>query len=135
MSIPPALLQFAGSLLAVLLVSWLVYKLGLGPQARFANEADARRAAEETANGFVPVDVALDKQGRGALLRDVSGQIMLLRPHGTFFAGRLLGTGARAIQEGTTLVVDTGERFYGAARLQLADAQIWAQAIEAIQER
>lgn len=132
MSIPPEALQFVGSLVAIGLLVLIARGLGLGPERGFADETAARAVAEEVASGFAPVAVALDRDGRGALLRDASGTVMLLRTHGTHSAGRLLGPAASARREGEALVVDSGERRFGVARLVVADASAWMQAIEAI---
>lgn len=130
---PPELPQFLGSLLAILLLAGLAWRLGLGPARSLGDESEARKAGAEAIDGFDAVDVALDINGRGALLRDRDGRILLLRPHGTHFAGRILTSAARARSEGTTIVVDTAERRYGSARLEISDSQVWIKAIEAIE--
>ena len=86
-------------------------------------------------SGFEPVAIGLDSEGRGALLRDAGGRILLLRPHGSHFAGRLLSDRADARIEDDALFVDTAEKRYGSARLALADASAWMQAIKAIKNR
>lgn len=131
MDLPPALLQFAGSLLAILVLAWFARRLGLGPSPKLADEDAARDAAEAAMPGFHPRTLALDREGRGALLCDAAGRVLLLRPHGAHFAGRLLGPLASARSEGEELVVDTGERRYGAARLKVDHASDWVQAIAA----
>ncbi|TMM48074.1 hypothetical protein [Qipengyuania marisflavi] len=133
MTVPPALLQFLASLAAVLVVGGIVWWLKLGPERTLTSDAEARIAANEAVDGFDPVAVSLDKDGRGALLRDASGQILLLRPHGTHFAGRLLGPAASAQLDGEALIVDSGERRFGSHRLALTDASAWMQAIAAIE--
>lgn len=133
MEIPPALLQFLGSLVAIFAVAGLAYWLKLGPERALGSEDAARAIAEEAVSGFDAVDVSLDTQGRSALLRDTRGRILLLRPHGTHFAGRILAPEARARMEGELLLIDTAERRYGTARLRVDDAPSWIEAIEAIE--
>ena len=129
---PPVLLQIIGSLVAILALAGIARWLKLGPEARLDSEAAARMAAEEAVSGYVPVAIALDEDGRGALMRDAAGRLLLLRPHGTHIAGRLLTPAASAHIDGDMLVVDTAEKRYGAARLRLADASGWMHAIAAI---
>lgn len=131
-SIPPALLQFLGSLVAILALAALAWWLRLGPTPRLADRAAALRAADEAVSGFEAVDCALDRDGHGALLRNGNGSILLLRPHGSHFAGRILTSAAKARIEDELLVIDTAEKRYGAARLRLEDASAWMQAIEGI---
>ena len=76
--------------------------------------------------------IGLDRDGRGALLRDAAGRVLLLRPHGVHFAGRILSGAARVRRDGDMLVIDTAERRYGAAQLALDDASAWVDAIEAV---
>ncbi|WP_369026579.1 hypothetical protein [Qipengyuania sp. RANM35] len=130
--LPPALIQFLGSLAAILALAAIAWWLKLGPTPRLADREAALGAADEAVSGFLAVDCAIDEDGHGALLRDASGRILLLRPHGSHFAGRVLTRAATARIEGGTLVIDTAEKRYGAARLKLADASAWMQAIEGI---
>lgn len=133
MDVPPALLQFLGSLVAILALGGLAYWLKLGPAPRLTDEAAARRAAEEAVSGYEPVAIGIDREGRGAVMRDAAGQILLLRAHGVHFAGRILTPEARAYRSDTALVIDTAEKRYGSARLVLDDPAAWVLAIEAIQ--
>jgi hypothetical protein len=132
MELPPALLQFLGSLVAIFALAGIAVWLKLGPTPRLADEDAARIAAEEAVSGFVPVAIGLDRDGGGAVMRDTAGRVLLLRPHGVHFAGRILTPAARAQQDGDTLVIDTAEKRYGAARLVLDDASAWVDAIDAI---
>ena len=132
MDIPPALLQFLVSLVAILALAGLARWLGLGPEQRLGSEGEARRAAAEAVAGFEAETLAVDMQGRGAILKDRDGRILLLRPHGSQIAGRILTPAASARLEEGVLVVDTAERRYGAARLRIQDASAWMQAVEAL---
>lgn len=131
----PALLQFVGSLVAILALAWTARWLKLGPQPRLQDEAEARLAADEAVSGYSPVSIALDRDGGGALMRDAAGRPLLLRPHGTHFAGRILAAGAGARIDGDALVIDSGERRYGEARLTVPDPQQWARTIDALGTR
>ena len=133
MDIPPALLQFLGSLVAILALAGLALALRLGPAPRLKDEQAARAAADEAVSGFDPVDIALDRGGAGALMRDAAGRILLLRQHGSHFAGRVLTGAAQVSRDGDALLIDTAEKRYGTARLEIPDPSAWMQAIEAIQ--
>lgn len=126
-------LQFLGSLVAILALAGIARWLGLGREPRLASEDDARFAANEAVDGFDPVRVSLDRRGKGALLEDRVGRVLLLKPHGNFFAGRLLTDTARSEQwsdQGQPcLRIDSGEKRYGAASLDLDDPDHWVAAI------
>lgn len=124
--------QFLGSLAAILALAALAWWLKLGPEPRLANEAEARQAAQEAVDGFEPGIIAIDREGRGALLCDGSGRLLVLRPHGTHFAGRILTPHARVQLTDGKLDIDTGERRFGTVRLEIDDAPAWVQRIEAI---
>ena len=128
----PQLLQFLGSLAAILVLAGIVWGLKLGPERKLDSEDEARRAADEAVDGFDATHLSVDREGRGALMSDASGNVLLLRPHGTHFAGRILTPEASATIEGDTLIIDTAEKRYGAARLVLDDAPAWVQRIEGI---
>lgn len=126
------LLQFAGSLAAVAMLVLVAWRLRLGGEARISNEAEARELADDALCGFEPETVALDRAGHGALLCDAAGRIVLLAPHGSRFVGRLLDGRARARVEGERLVVRVGETRFAPATLEVADADAWSRAIEAL---
>ncbi len=134
MDLPPALLQFLGSLVAILALAAFARALKLGAEPRITDIAEARRAADEAVSGFDPIKIGLDDDGRSALLMEAEGRILLLQPHGSHLAGRILTAAASARIEEDTLIVDTAEKRYGAARLRLADPSAWMQAIEAIED-
>lgn len=127
------LLQFAGSLLAILALAWIAARLKLGSDAPIHDAQHARELADEIDHGFDATEVAVSDDGRAALLRDVGGRVMVLRRHGAHFAGRILGPRAAARIEGDRLVVDTAEVRFGAVELSLGNgASAWVQAISAI---
>lgn len=120
-------IQAGLSLLAIVLVWLLVRYLGLGGDPRIRDEQTARRLAGEALFGFSAVDVAVDRAGIGALLRDAEGRVMLLRRHGAHFAGRLLDQGTMAQLNRNFLTVAPGDRWFGAVTLDLGQqAQVWA---------
>lgn len=132
MDLPPALIQFVGSLVAILLLAGIARWLKLGPEPRLADDEAARIAADEAVSGFEPIAIGRDRDGRGAVMRDAAGRVLLLRPHGGHFAGRLLARDAQVRREGDTLEIDPGERRYGTVRLVLDDPKAWVAAIEAV---
>ena len=116
------LLQFGGSLVAILALYWIARRLGLGGDARIRSEDDARDLAEEAHCGFEPHEIALDREGRGALLRDDKGRVMVLRHIGacnpgcpTVMMGDFnqwgLKSGAMREFGETWKVLDTGRSF------------------------
>ena len=127
-------LQIAGSLIAIVALASLAKWLGLGRQPVLANEAEARAAANEAIDGFSPAKIALDQAGHGALLQDSHGQILILKPHGNFFAGRVLTHAACASSKAGALVVDCGESRFGSVTLTLDDAPYWAAAIDGLKQ-
>lgn len=126
------LLQFAGSLAAVLALVLVAWRLRLGGEAHIADEAEARELADNALCGFDAAEVALDRKGRGALLRDGAGCIMLLSPHGNRFVGRVLDGRARAQLEGDHVTIAIGEARLTPVTLELADAPAWCRAIETL---
>lgn len=123
-------IQLAASLLAILALAWLCRRMGLGADVRIGNEEEARRLAEAAVSGFIVADLALDRAGIGALLRDVEGRIMLLRRHGAHFAARLLDSHADSRLDRNFLTIGTGEGTFGRVTLDLGEkAQVWASSL------
>jgi hypothetical protein len=121
------LIQLGASLAAILLLAWGCRKLGLGGDVRLRDEAEARRLAGEALCGFEAAELALDRAGIAALLRDTQGRVMLLRRHGAHFAARLLDSHAFARLDRNFLTVGTGEKSFGSVTLDLGEqAQVWA---------
>jgi hypothetical protein len=119
--------QLVASLAAILVVTLLVWKLGLGSDIRLRDEDEARRLAGDALCGFNAVDVVLDRAGIGALLRDATGRVMLLRRHGVHFAARLLDSHAGIRLDRNFLTIATAEKSFGTVTLDLGtQAQVWA---------
>ena len=107
---------------------WPGLPRGWGWAAMCASAARSRpRAGREALCGFDAVDVALDRAGIGALLRDAQGRVMLLRRHGAHFAARLLDQPRGARLDRNFLTIGTGERTSARSRsISATQAQVWA---------
>jgi hypothetical protein len=127
-----AVLQFAGSLAAVLFLVFVAWRLRLGGEPQIADEAEARELADDTLCRFNATELTLDRARRGALLRNETGHIMLLAPHGNRFVGRLLDSRASARLHDGRLAIATGERHLATVVLDIADAAAWCHAINAL---
>ncbi|MEM7703090.1 MAG: hypothetical protein AAF251_14215 [Pseudomonadota bacterium] len=123
------LLQFGGSLVAILALAGLAILLKLGGSPKLAEESAVARAAGEVEDGFVPQRSSIARGGKSALARDANGRIMVIKQHGNKFTGRVLAPGSTAREEVDGLVVDPGEPRFGTVRLSLTDASYWADAI------
>lgn len=124
------LIQAGASLIAILALAWFSRRLGLGADVRIRDESHARQLATEAVCGFEPADLALDRAGIGALLRDSKGRVMLLRRHGARFAARLLDSHADARLDRNFLTIGNGESTFGKVTLDLGDkAQVWASSL------
>lgn len=118
---------FLAALIAVLLLGRAARGLDLGGDPRIRDTDHARELAREACYGFEAVDVALDRAGYGALLRDAAGRVMLLRCHGARFAARLLDRSTTARLDRHFLSITAGDRFFGTVTLNLGrEAQVWA---------
>jgi hypothetical protein len=121
------LLKLGGSVIAILFLAWFARWLDLGGDVRIRSEDQARAIADQIVCGFDPVDIAIDKAGIGALMRDASGRHLLVRRHGAQFAGRLLDRHSDSRLDQNFLTVGTGEKTFGKVTLNLGpQAQYWA---------
>jgi hypothetical protein len=121
------LLKLAGSLVAIFFLAWLAKYLKLGGDVRIRSDEQARVIADQILPGFEPVDIAIDKAGIGALMRDAGGRHLLVRRHGAQFAGRLLDRHSDTRLDQNFLTVGTGEKTFGKVTLNLGpQAQYWA---------
>ncbi|WP_374406954.1 hypothetical protein [Pelagerythrobacter sp.] len=124
------LLQLGASLLAILVLAGIAWKLGLGGDTRIRDEEHARELADEAESGFSAVDIAIDRAGYAALLRDTDGRVLLLRRHGSHFASRLLTGHASVRLDRHLLVVGTSDKRFGEVTLDLGNkAQYWAASL------
>ena len=123
-------LQFGGSLIAILVLAGIAQWLRLGGDTRIRDEAHLRALAEEALYGFDPVEIAIDRAGCAALARDDTGRVMVLRRHGAHFASRLLDSHAQTRLDRQFLVVGTGDKRFGEVTLDLGNqAQAWAASL------
>ena len=130
----PLLLKFGGSLLAILALAWLARRLDLGGDQRIQDEAQARALADEAICGFEPVDIAIDRAGMGALLRDARGRVLLIRRHGTHFASRLLDSHAHARLDRQFLTLATADTRFGSVTFDLGQrAPEWAASLRRLE--
>jgi hypothetical protein len=128
------LVKLAGSIIAILFLAWLARYLRLGGDLRIRSDDQARVIADEIVCGFEPVDIAIDKAGIGALMRDAQGRHLLVRRHGAQFAGRLLDRHSETRLDQNFLTVGTGEKTFGTVTLHLGDkAQYWAAGLRHLQ--
>lgn len=126
--------KLAASLAAILFVAWMVRRMGLGGDSRIRDEAHARELAEQALCGFDPVEIAIDRAGIGALLRDAQDRQMILRRHGAQFVGRLLDSSTQSRLDQNFLTIGTSDRHFGKVTLNLGDrAQSWAAGLRRIQ--
>ena len=121
------LIQLGASLAAVLFVAWLVRKIGLGADPRIEDAAHAIRLAEEAEAGFRGTEVARDRAGFAAIVRNAEGRMMLVRAHGNFFAARPVDASVIGRLDKDFLTLKTPEKAFGGGTLQLGkEGGMWA---------
>lgn len=131
-----ALVQIGGSLVAILALAGIARWLQLGEDVRLRDMDEARALAEAAVCGFDPVEIALDRAGIGALLRDAQGRVLLLKRHGARFAARLLSGHRDSRLDRNFLTVSTGDKRFGTVTLDLgAEAGVWAASLRRLGER
>ena len=129
MELPPQVLLFAVSLLAIFALTGLTVVLKLGGNPKLDSEDAVRKAADEVLDGFVVQDFAVSADGQAALAIDVSGALMVIKQHGNRFAGRILDGRSSAQRHGEKLTIDSGETRFGTVTLRCSDANAWAERI------
>lgn len=129
----PLLLQFGGSLIAILALAALAAWLRLGGKPTLADDEQVRLIAGEVEHGFQPLRIGIGRDRKSALVRDDAGRIMVIRRHGNKFVGRVLSGRASVREEVDALVVDIAEPRFGSVRLSLGDPAYWADAINRLQ--
>ena len=128
------ILQIGGSLVAILLLAWIAHRLGLGGDTRIRSEDQARELADEAVSGFEPVDIAIDRAGYSALMRDAAGRILQLRRHGTHFAARLITRRPDARLDQGLLTIHAEDKPFGKVTLNLGRAaQEWAASLRRLE--
>jgi hypothetical protein len=129
----PEIAKLVGSLIAILALAGFARWLGLGHDLRLRDADHAKELANEAVYGFHAIEVALDRAGIGALLKDAEGRQMLLRRHGAMWAGRLLDSKVEARLDRDFLTIGTGEKTFGSVTLHLGEAaQVWAAGLRRV---
>jgi hypothetical protein len=112
--------QLAGSLASILALAGIARWLDLGGDARIDREEAVQLAEEQ---GFAVADVAVDRAGVAALVRDAANNFMLIRRHGTHFVAQPLHSADDARLDHRFLSL-------GKVTLDLGDqAGIWAASL------
>ncbi len=65
----------------------------------------------------------LSTDGRAAVVASDDHRLCLIKQHGAHPASRLLGTGTTSHRDDDVLVIDPGDRMFGAVRLDLPPAE------------
>lgn len=116
-------IALAGSAAAVLAVAAVAWMLGLGGGGRLiADEAGARKLAEEALAGFDARRVWLSAGGDAALVEG-DGDFALIRRHGAAYVTRRLVPPWPVRVERASVMVPTGDRWPRAVTIVLADAE------------
>lgn len=120
-------LLIGGALIGIIGLALFSRLLGLGEEARIVNEDHALAVGEEIDGSFEAIDVAVDRAGYAALLRDADGRILLIRAHGGHFVGRILGHPFKAQLNRDMLTLEPDDPMFGPVTLKLGmAASIWA---------
>lgn len=120
-------IQLGASLAAVLFIAWLVRAMGLGADPRIEDAAHAIRLADEAETGFGGIEVARDRAGFAAIVRNGEGRMLLIRAHGNHFAARPVDASVMGRLDKEFLRLTMPERTFGAVTLQLGkEAGVWA---------
>ena len=120
-------IQLGASLAAVLFIAWLVRAMGLGADPRIEEAAHAIRLADEAETGFGGIEVARDRAGFAAIVRNGEGRMLLIRAHGNHFAARPVDASVMGRLDKEFLTLTMPERTFGAVTLQLGkEAGVWA---------
>ncbi|MBB5705050.1 hypothetical protein [Sphingopyxis panaciterrulae] len=129
-------IQLGASLVAVVFIAWLVGKMGLGADPRIADAAHAIRLADEAETGFDGVEVARDRAGFAAIVRNGEGRMMLIRAHGNHFAARAVDAAVIGRLDKDYLTLTMPERTFGAVTLHLGkEAGVWASRMRSLSGR
>ena len=115
------------SLFGIVTLMLLARALGFAKAPVLADAAQASRIAADAIHGFDPVDTALARDGRGALLAGRDGRIALIRPFGDRWVVRIVN-GAQAKVAAGRLRLELPEWRFPSAELDLgAAAAVWAR--------
>jgi hypothetical protein len=127
------ILQLVLSLAAVFALGWLTRWMGLGGDMRIQDEGHARKIAFESLYGFDACDVALDKAGYSALVKDRAGRHALINAKGAHFVTRMVQPPIEGRLDRALLTIDLQEPDFAPVTLNLGDkAQYWASGLRHI---
>ncbi|MEO1169710.1 MAG: hypothetical protein AAFW97_13465 [Pseudomonadota bacterium] len=120
-----------GSLAAVFAVAAIAWLLGMGRTPRIADAAQAERLARDAHSGFAPVDAAVSRDGKAALVAGRDGDFVLLREHGANVVARVLREPPDVALNQAVMTVKTGERLFGDLHLDLGEAEAarWSETL------
>jgi hypothetical protein len=113
--------QLAGSLVAVLALAGIAWRLRLGRDGRIENPEEAADAAEHQLPGFATGGAVVGADGMAGLAVDRRGErVAVIKRHGAHPAVREVGWAAlRSTEDG--IVVETGERRFGSVLIKDVD--------------
>src|SRR3546814_4759834 len=101
--------------------------MGLGADPRIQDAAQAIRLAEEAEAGFGGVEVARDRAGFAAIVRNAEGRMLLIRAHGNHLAARPVDASVIGRLDKELLTLTMPEPTFGAVTLHLGkEAGMWA---------
>lgn len=124
------LVKLGASLVAILALAGFAKWLGLGGRPRIATAPDAQRVADMIVPGYAPIEIGIDRAGAAALMRDGDGRLLLVRPHGVAFVGRLLDRSTQVDQDQDVLTITPDDPFFGATKIDLGpQATSWAKVL------
>ena len=105
------------SFIIILCVTALVRGLRLG-EVRLESRAQACDWAMKNVPFFTASEAIISEDGQGALVSDHDGRIVLIKRHGSKFAGRLLERPLDIEREGPVWCVGSGDRQFGRVSMQ-----------------
>ncbi len=125
--------KFGGSLGAVLALAWVARYLNLGGDRRIVDADHALRLADEGQFGFKGVDVALDRAGGSALVRDEQSAHVLISRKGNQFVTNRVVPPVEGRLDQKFLTIDLQRPDIDPVTLNLGDqAQYWASGLRHI---
>lgn len=127
------LVMLGASLVTILVVSWLVGRVGLGSDPRIRSKDEALALADSIICGFDGRDVVIDRAGFAAIVRNDHDEQMLIRAHGNHFVGRLIDASFTGRLSHNQLTLAPAERTFGPTTLDLGkEAGAWAASLRMI---
>ena len=123
--------QFLVSLTAIFILAGLAKWWKLGVTAKTDVRKQLELSIAETAQNFIVQKLHYDEGSKGALALDTKGRVLLLKAHGSKFAGRVLGPQSSVRNHKGCLSVNSGEKMFGTITFKMSDKKLeyWANAI------